>query len=355
MSGVVNGRAEGVTLTEARTTATLVLVAIGLWVLSLLARPFTTPLIVLECSMGAAFGALIAVPGLRRFFALDVPGPVVVLTAVGIVAGAALVLEAGWWAVAEWQRDRLAGVGRRAYRLLAFLARRLRPKRALGLSLTVLLALLVAAGTALGAVVQDVIAGDDSARLDRPVLEWFVSHRQPGLTTVARELTWLGSSAVLIPVLVLVGVVWWRRRRRWVPLAVLTGGYAGAVVLHSVVRPLVGRSRPPATFALSHAAGFAFPSGHATQATVAWALVATLAASATTRWGRKVAAWAAAAVVVGVVGATRLYLGVHWLTDVLGGFALGLAWVALLLAAVRTIPALAARPGPRLSAPADRP
>jgi cation-transporting ATPase E len=88
-------RAEGVSLTEARTTATLVLFAVGLWVLVILARPFTGPRGVLALSMAGAFAFVMAVPGLRTFFDLAIPSSEVLLTACAIAAGAAFVLEAG--------------------------------------------------------------------------------------------------------------------------------------------------------------------------------------------------------------------------------------------------------------------
>jgi cation-transporting ATPase E len=86
---------------EARTTATLVLLAVGLEVLSILARPFSPARGVLFGSMAAAFAGLLAVPAARRFFALDVPRPIVLLAAVGIIALAVAALDTGW-RIARW-------------------------------------------------------------------------------------------------------------------------------------------------------------------------------------------------------------------------------------------------------------
>ena len=73
-------------------------------------------------------------------------------------------------------------------------------------------------------------------------------------------------------------------------------------------------------------------------------MLAALAAAITTSWTRKVGAWALAIVIVGLVAVSRLYLGSHWLTDVLGGLALGTAWLFALLTSVRTIDHLRAHP-----------
>jgi cation-transporting P-type ATPase E len=93
-----------VSLTEARTAGTLVLVGVALWVLGILARPANRARRLLVGAMAAGFLATLALPAARGFFALDPPKPLVWLAAVGVVALAGLALEAGWWAVG-WVRD----------------------------------------------------------------------------------------------------------------------------------------------------------------------------------------------------------------------------------------------------------
>jgi undecaprenyl-diphosphatase len=290
--------------------------------------------------MAAAFAVVLAVPGIRDFFALDIPPLDVVLSAAGIIALAGALLETGRWAVTEWdRRERTAIVGRALNRTLDFLERRLRLEGALGLTLTVSLALLAGAGWALGAVIQDVVAGDDAARFDRPVLRFLVRHREPWLTSIAKVISTLGSGRVLIPLVVVVGLGWWAWRRTWRPLWLLAGAYLGADALYSIVKALTGRHRPPSALAVQHFGGLAFPSGHATQATAVWAMLAALLSGVVSRRAQKVAIWAGAVVVATLVGVSRLYLGAHWLTDVLGGWALGALWLATLLTTERTIAA----------------
>ena len=232
----------------------------------------------------------------------------------------------------------------RYQRQLAFLARRLQPGGALGLSLTLTVTALVAAGWAFGAVLQDVLAHDELELVDRPVAVFFVGHREAWLTRTLQDLTNLGSVRVLLPLIVVVGLGWWLRRRTWRPLGLLAAAYAGADLAFNAVKELVGRPRPPAGILLKPVAGPSFPSGHATQAVAVYGMLAALTAAATPRWSRKVAAWAAAVVIVGTVAVSRLYLGTHWLTDVLGGLALGAAWLFALLTSVRTIGRLRAHP-----------
>jgi len=278
-----------------------------------------------------------------------------------VVVVGAVVVAARWVArhperlreAADRQLDRpwVARLRARYQRQLAFLAERLRPGGALGLSLTVSVLALVGTGWAFGAVLQDVLAGDEGALLDGPVQRFFLAHREAWLTPLMRGATNLGNGAVLIGLVLLAGLAWWARARTWRPLWLLAAADLGAWVLSDTVKDLTGRARPPAAQAIGHWTGYAFPSGHATKAAAVYGMLAALLAADTPRWGRKVTLWTAAALLAGLVGLSRLYLGAHWLTDVLGALTLGAAWLFVLLTAARTIGALhgetAAPPGSR--------
>ncbi|WP_434582182.1 phosphatase PAP2 family protein [Carbonactinospora thermoautotrophica] len=207
---------------------------------------------------------------------------------------------------------------------LAFLVRWLHP--ALGLSLTLTLLVLLAAGWAFAAVLEDVVARNELAIWDQPVAGFVLAHREPWLTTVMRAVTELGSPTVLAPLIAVIGLAWWRRTGSWRPLALLTAAGLGAWLLAGGIKLLIDRQRPPAATDLAgHLTGYAFPSGHATTAMAVYGMLAALLAAATPRWGRKVTAWAAALILALLVAASRVYLGAHWLTDVLGGLALSWA------------------------------
>jgi membrane protein DedA with SNARE-associated domain/membrane-associated phospholipid phosphatase len=269
----------------------------------------------------------------------------------------------------QLQRPWLARLRARYQRQLAFLARRLRPGGALGLSLTATVLALVGAGWAFGAVLQDVLAGDDGALLDGPVRRFFLAHREPWLTVLMRGASNLGNAAVLIALILLAGLAWRLWTRSWRALWLLAGADLGAWALSATIQDLTRRARPPAAQAIGHWTGYAFPSGHTTKATAVYGMLAALLAAATPHWGRKVALWTAAALLAGLVGLSQLYLGAQWLTDVLGGLTLGAVWLFILLTATRTIRALdtttQASPAPadpkptkatvpRVSAPVDR-
>ena len=238
---------------------------------------------------------------------------------------------------AQLERPPVARLRARYQRQIDFLARRLRPGGAFGLSLTASLVALVGVGWVVGAIVQDVIVGDGSIRFDQPVLRWFARHREPWLTTGIRVVTVAGSSAFLIPLVLATGASYWHRQRTSRPLLLLAAAYGGSFSLSQSIKTLTARARPPAALAAGHFPGPSFPSGHATQAAAVYGVLAAVVASTTPRWAHKVWVWAGAVAITAVVGITRLYLGAHWLTDVLGGWALGSLWLLLVLASSQAI------------------
>jgi membrane-associated phospholipid phosphatase len=183
--------------------------------------------------------------------------------------------------------------------------------------------------------------------VDHTVLDWFVEHREPWLDMVMQVVTTLGSSAFLIPLVVAVGVWYWRRRGTFRPFTLLAGTYGGAYVMSQSLKMLVGRPRPPVAVAIGHYSGYAFPSGHATQAAAVWLMLAVVLTAGRSSSRHKVWVWAAATSTVVVVGITRLYLAAHWLTDVLGGWIFGSLWFLCVLAAFRAS-ARSGGPGPTL-------
>jgi undecaprenyl-diphosphatase len=185
------------------------------------------------------------------------------------------------------------------------------------------------AGAAFGLLWLDVRIGDGGLPIDRPAVRYLAEHRTTWLTTVMRDLTWLGSTTVLLPLILVVGVALLRSTRTWRPTALLALSLLGAKVLSDSFKALVGRDRPRIGPVVATASGHSFPSGHATQVTAVAITLAVLGAARTTSRVRQVAAWSVAAVLSLTVGFSRVYLGVHWPTDVLAGFALGSLWALL--------------------------
>ena len=177
---------------------------------------------------------------------------------------------------------------------------------------------------------------DDVAVLDRPVLDWMIAHRTPALD---QGVTWWTDIAgtigmPIVAVLFLVGLT--IQRRAWTPLVLLVAASAGSLAMTIAGKDLIGRARPPLSDAVppfEHSPSF--PSGHTLNATV---VVGTIVYLLLLRQSRVVTrVWT---IVVGTlfvlsVGVSRVFLGHHWTTDVLAAWALGLAWLALVITAHR--------------------
>ena len=176
-------------------------------------------------------------------------------------------------------------------------------------------------GVALAVLTIMVVAGGTD-RADAEVLRFVHAHRVGSLTAALGAVTWLGSFWVLAPLSLAVGSwVLARRREAW-PLSALATAVVAAGLSHQVLKRLLDRPRPPDPLAVGGMFdGWAFPSGHATQSLAVWGLLAVIASSRLRR--RRWLPPVLAGVVVLAVGASRVYLGAHWPSDVVGGFALG--------------------------------
>jgi membrane-associated phospholipid phosphatase len=180
------------------------------------------------------------------------------------------------------------------------------------------------------AVLATVVSTRDSLSVDQSVLTWVGGHRISAVTSAMRTVTWLGSGAVLYPATLVLALHWWRRERDWRAGAMLAASLAGSTALYNLFKRITERPRPPAQDSLGTYPHWSFPSGHATQCMAFFAMLLVLAGFG--GWARLRLWEITAAVVVLAVGASRIYLGAHWFTDVLGGYALGGAWVSLLTA-----------------------
>jgi undecaprenyl-diphosphatase len=216
------------------------------------------------------------------------------------------------------------------------------PRPGLGAAVAVLLGLAALAG------LWAAFTGVGPAQLDAAVLDESVESRTGVLTAAAVAVTHLGSTAAMAVLAIAAGVRLWRTDRR-ADAVFVVGAMCGAQLVFRGLKELLNRPRPPEDGRLVHAASESLPSGHATTAVVVIGALVVLAWRGRTR-ATRTAMVAAATLWVGAVGLTRIYLGVHWFSDVIAGWLVGAAWLALCVAALSWWRARVTLPTPRARA-----
>ncbi|PBC39608.1 phosphatase [Rhodococcus sp. ACS1] len=172
------------------------------------------------------------------------------------------------------------------------------------------------------ALAYQVRAGGWVTGADPAVLGWFTGHRSDWLTGPAIAVTDAGGPAGTIILAVAIGAVLSRRARSPIPALILIGTVGAAALASAVTKSVVGRARPPIVSQVLFETDHSFPSGHATGAMALFMMAAVMFGYGLPP-ARRALLLILAAVVTVVVSVTRLYLGEHWLTDVVGGVLLG--------------------------------
>jgi undecaprenyl-diphosphatase len=306
-----------------------------------------------------------------RFLPYNVAGAFlwsVLLTLLGYFLGASWTVAAGWmgrasaiiagfalfavslvwlwhWAVrhedtvkALWQRASkqpwMNALWRRLSPLFVYLQRHLSLRGYLGLQLGGGAIVLLAAGWLFGGIVEDVATGDPITQLDLQIAAWLHARAAPFLIDAMEFVSSLhGTVPMSIATLLLAAV--WCAERRWYWLANLLLVIPGGMLINVATKYALHRARPSFDGTFSSLAGFSFPSGHTAVSTLFYGLLATFIVATSEHWNRRVWTMLLACAVVTLVAFSRLYLGAHYLSDVLAAMAEGVAWLALCLTGTR--------------------
>lgn len=181
-------------------------------------------------------------------------------------------------------------------------------------------------------IYDSIKAADGLSSLDEPALQLAISLRTPQNVAAAQFVTNMGGAIGLTIITVVIVVIMTVRWRSRTPLLLLSIGTAGSLLMTAVGKELVGRARPPMADAVPpYETSPAFPSGHALNNTVVACLVAYLLLLHLTSLIWRIVSVALAVVWFVTIGLTRVFLGYHWLTDVMAGWLLGLAWTAIVI------------------------
>jgi undecaprenyl-diphosphatase len=192
----------------------------------------------------------------------------------------------------------------------------------------------LAALWAFAGVTEDVIHHDPLIALDLRLAAWLRAHATPAGYVVASDVSLVGSPISMV-VLAAAVALFLAYRHWWITLIGWVAAFAGGGVLDWALKVLIRRPRPTGAAAFLHGASFSFPSGHSMGSLIGFGMLAyvVLAYSpAARRHGRVVIGLTAALVLA--IGLSRLYLGVHYFSDVVGGYAAGLVWLSACISGV---------------------
>jgi undecaprenyl-diphosphatase len=229
-------------------------------------------------------------------------------------------------------RSRAGDHGARPY--IAWLRQRLTPGEYLGLELTIGVLLFIAAAWIFGGIADDVVDGAPLTLLDVEIATWMHEHQLPALTAFMAAVSYLHSWPLTMLAALFGLYLLWNRLHRWA--LIVACSVPGGMLLNSVVKVVVHRERPTLSGLSAALTTYSFPSGHALGTTVVYGVIALYLMTRARRWGARLAIALLAAVLVVLVATSRVYLGVHYTSDVIAGATEGIAWLALCYTAITT-------------------
>ena len=218
-------------------------------------------------------------------------------------------------------------------REFSFLQVRLSPEGLFGLHFTLGTAVLVVAAWLFAGIAEDLITSDPLILMDELISERFHSHATPRLTGGMQFVSALASTAAISILFAIMSCIFlWKRL--WYSLSSLVSVVAGGMLLNVMLKELFGRPRPGWADSIMALADPGFPSGHTMMATIVYGFMASYLMLGIASWPWRFIIVTITILFVFLVALSRMYLGAHYLTDVLAAMAAGIAWVALCFTAV---------------------
>jgi undecaprenyl-diphosphatase len=171
-------------------------------------------------------------------------------------------------------------------------------------------------------------------RFDNSIRAAVHQRASPALTVFMRGITLLGSMEVLLPLVLIVVTFLLVRGKRYEAI-VLSVTMAGGVILNMVLKLSFHRVRPDPFFDLATPASYAFPSGHALLALCFYGVMVRILSDSLKSREYRWMVWVGAVLLIGLIGLSRIYLGVHHASDVLAGYAAAIVWISAVTMVVR--------------------
>jgi undecaprenyl-diphosphatase len=185
-------------------------------------------------------------------------------------------------------------------------------------------------------LIADRVLEGSTQRLDESVLTWMAGHRTETLDRIALDVTALGNTATLFVLVLSVSIFLWLTRHR-LSVYLLFVAVAGGAALNWALKDVFGRPRPDIVAWGVDVLSNSFPSGHSMAAVIAYGSVAYLGGRLEPTRALRWTTWTLAGLLILAIGLSRIYLGVHYPSDVLAGYVAGLAWTALAVSGLTAI------------------
>jgi membrane-associated phospholipid phosphatase len=215
-------------------------------------------------------------------------------------------------------------------KMLKFLQARLSREGFLGLYLTLAILLLLAASWLFVVIAKDVVTGAQITVIDVRFSAWLEAHPVPLVVLLMRLVSELHSNWVIGIMTLALSAYWWIKGLRYRVLVFMSAAFGG-MLLNEILKLLFLRPRPQFDHPYLTLTTHSFPSGHTMMATVFYGALAWVIWSRSNKWRWRFLAVAIPLIMMPLVGFSRVYLGAHYLSDVLGAMAEGAAWLTCCL------------------------
>jgi undecaprenyl-diphosphatase len=216
-----------------------------------------------------------------------------------------------------------------------FVRARLDPNSYLGLQLTLGAFVLVVSSWLFGGIAEDVLTADPLILVDAELAQWAHRHANPAVTHFMLIVSNLhGTLAICCYTSVVAAALAWRRAWYW--LATLVAAVPAGMLVNVMMKLAFHRARPSFDDPIVTLTTYSFPSGHVAATTLFYGFLLALLASRTRTWTPRLALGLVALAVIVLVALSRMYLGAHYLSDVLAAFAEGVAWLTLCVVGIHT-------------------
>jgi membrane-associated phospholipid phosphatase len=197
--------------------------------------------------------------------------------------------------------------------------------------------MVIAAATMFGAIAEDVVNHDEPlGAIDLNVGQWSHEHATPASTWFMRFFSAVGAPVTVLTIASIAAIFLFWRRQRYAAL-LLALAVPGGMLLNFIVKVVVHRHRPIFDNPIQTLASYSFPSGHAAGSTLLFGALTAIAIWQVCDWRVRTLVPACAALLIALICFSRIYLGVHYLSDVIAGFLVGAVWLGACLIAIAAL------------------